>query len=115
MRKLSFGKPMIGIEEMNAVTEVLKGPILVHGPKAEEFEVHFAKFTVAKNAVSVSSCTAGMHLAYFNLGIGPGHEVIVPAQTHSATVHAVELCGARPVFVDAEKETGNIDIDQIES
>ena len=115
MRKLTFGKPMIGIEEMNAVTKVLKGPILVHGPKAEEFEAHFAKFTGAKNAVSVSSCTAGMHLAYFNLGIGPGHEVIVPAQTHSATVHAVELCGARPVFVDAEKETGNIDIDQIES
>ena len=54
-------------------------------------------------------------LAYFNLGIGPGDEVIVPAMTHVATAHAVELTGAKPVFVDAEIKTGNIDIDQIEA
>ena len=56
-----------------------------------------------------------MHLIYFALGYGPGDEVIVPAQTHLATAHAVELTGARPIFVDAEKNTGNIDIDAIES
>ena len=60
--------------------------------------------------MTVSSCTAGMHLVWFTLGLGPGDEVIVPAQTHVATAHAVELTGAKAVFVDAEPVTGNIDI-----
>jgi dTDP-4-amino-4,6-dideoxygalactose transaminase len=115
MRTIPFGKPIIGDEEKNAVMEVLGGPILVHGPRAKEFEAAFAAYTGADYAVSVSSCTAALHLAYFYLGLGPGDEVIVPAQTHTATAHAVELCGAKPVFVDAERTTGNIDIDQIES
>lgn len=114
IRVIPFGKPLIGEEEKNAVLEVLNGPILVHGPRAKEFETNFSAFTGAKHSVSVSSCTAGLHLCYFYLGIGHGDEVIVPAQTHVATAHAVELCGAKPVFVDAENETGNINIDQIE-
>ncbi len=113
--KIPFGIPMIGQEERAAVADVLSGPILVHGPKATEFEQAFARFTDAPNAISVSSCTAGMHLIYFALGYGPGDEVIVPAQTHVATAHAVELTGARPVFVDAEPEIGNIDISRIEA
>ena len=115
MRTIPFGKPLLGEEEKRAVMEVLNGPILVHGPKAEAFENDFAAFTGAPETVSVSSCTAGMHLIYFTLGYGPGDEVIVPAQTHVATAHAVELTGARPVFVDAEPESGNIDIEQIEA
>jgi len=113
--KIQFGCPMIGEEERKAVLDVLKGTTLVHGPKAIEFERAFAQFTAAPYAVSVSSCTAGMHLIYFALGYGQGDEVIVPAQTHVATAHAVELTGARPVFVDAEPESGNIDIGQIEA
>ena len=113
--KIPFGKPLIGKEEKKAVEEVLSGPILVHGPKAIEFEEEFKKFTKAPYAVSVSSCTAGMHLIYFTLDIGPGDEVIIPAQTHIATAHAVELTGAKPVFVDADPETGNIDINKIEA
>lgn len=113
-RVIPFGKPMIEEEERNAVLSVLHGPILVHGPRAKEFENSFARFTGVAHAVSVSSCTAGLHLCYFNLGLKAGDEVIVPAQTHVATAHVVEWCGAKPVFVDAEKETGNIDIDQIE-
>lgn len=112
---IPFGVPMIGPEERNAVAEVLAGPILVHGPKATDFERAFAEFTKAPHAISVSSCTAGMHLIYFTLGFGPGDEVIVPAQTHVATAHAVELTGAKAVFVEAETETGNIDIDKIGS
>ena len=65
--------------------------------------------------MSVSSCTAGMHLIYHALGFGQGDEVIVPSQTHVATAHAVELTGARPVFVDAESTTGNIDVAAIEA
>jgi perosamine synthetase len=106
---------MIGEEEQAAVRKVLESPILVHGPLSTEFEDSFARFTGAPYAVSVSSCTAGMHLVYFALGLGEGDEVVVPAQTHVATAHTVELTGARPVFVDAELETGNIDIGAIEA
>jgi perosamine synthetase len=114
-RSIPFGKPLIGDEERNAVLEVMSGPILVHGPRAVQFEVDFAAYTGAPHAVSVSSCTAGMHLVWFARGLGPGDEVIVPAMTHTATAHAVALTGATPVFVDAERATGNIDIAAIEA
>ena len=114
-KTIPFGKPMIGEEERAAVMKVMEGPILVHGPISSFFEESFADYTQAPHAISVSSCTAGMHLIYFALGYGPGDEVIVPAQTHVATAHAVELTGARPIFTDACEETGNIDIPAIES
>ena len=105
---------MISEEERRAVLEVLSGPILTHGPRVHEFEQVFARFTKAPFAVATGSCTAALHLAYLHLGIGPGDEVIVPTQSHVATAHAVEYCGAKPVFVDSESRTGNIDIDAIE-
>jgi len=114
LRNIPFGSPVMGEEEKLAVLEVLNGPILVHGPKSKEFEAEFSSYTGAPYSVSVSSCTAAMHLAYFDLGIGPGDEVVVPAQTHTATAHAVEFTGAKPVFVDAESGTGNINIDLLE-
>lgn len=106
---------MIGDAERAAVAEVLAGTALVHGPKAAEFEERFAAFTGARYAVAVGSATAGLHLSYLALGIGAGDEVIVPAQTHVATAHAVEFVGARPVFIDAEPRTGNIDCDAVEA
>jgi dTDP-4-amino-4,6-dideoxygalactose transaminase len=114
-REIPFGRPVIGEAERAAVLDVLMGPILVHGPRSTAFEDSFAKWTGAPHAVSVSSCTAAMHLIYFALGLGAGDEVIVPAQTHTATAHAVELTGAKAVFVDAERRTGNIDIPAIEA
>lgn len=114
-RTIPFGSPIIGEEERAAVMEVLAGPILVHGPRAVKFEEDFAAYTGAPHAVSVSSCTAGMHLVWFALGLGPGDEVIVPAQTHTATAHAVELTGARPVFVDADADSGNMDLGALEA
>ncbi len=115
MRTIPFGKPVIGNEEINAVTQVLSGSILTHGPLVKEFEATFARYAGAQYAIAVSSCTAALHLAYVCLGLKPGDEVIVPAETHVATAHAVELVGAKAVFVDAERNTGNIDIDQIET
>jgi perosamine synthetase len=113
--EIAFGRPMIGEAEKAAVMEVLAGPVLVHGPRSTTFETEFAIWTGAAHAVSVSSCTAGMHLIWFSRGLGPGDEVIVPAQTHVATAHAVELTGARAVFVDVDPLSGNIDIPAIES
>jgi len=111
--KIPFGKPIVGKKEFAAVSNVLKTGKYVHGPKSAEFEKNFRKFTKSKYAISVSSCTAGMHLFYFALGLKPLDEVILPAQTHVATAHAIELTGAKPVFVDSEIKTGNIDINQI--
>lgn len=115
MRNVVFGKPIIGDEERRAVMEVLGGSQLVHGPRAKQFETDFSAFVGGGHALSVASCTAGLHLAYLYLGIGPGDEVLVPAQTHVATAHSVEYTGAKPVFVDVDASTGNIDIDQVET
>lgn len=115
-REIPFGRPMIGDEEKQAVMDVLSGPQLVHGPRAKQFERDFAAFLgPTAHATTLGSCTAGLHLAYVRLGIGPGDEIIVPAQTHVATAHTVEITGATPVFVDCEAATGNIDVRQIEA
>lgn len=113
-RSIPFARPLLGDEEKQAVQEVLNNPILVHGPRAETFETDFATFTGAPHAVTVANCTAGMHLVWFSLGIEPGDEVIVPAQTHVATAHAVELAGGTPIFVDVDETTGNVTAEQIE-
>lgn len=114
--KIPFGRPMIGAEERAAVLNVLESPQLVHGPMAKEFESSFAA-SLGPNAfaTTVSSCTAGLHLAYMHVGIKAGDEVIVPAQTHVATAHAVEVMGAKPVFVDCDPAEGNIDVNAIEA
>lgn len=100
---------MLDAAEFDAVTAVLSGSQLVHGPATEEFERRFAERIGVRRAVSVSSCTAGLHLSLLVNEIGPGDEVAVPAMTHVATAHAVEFCGSRAVFVDVEADTGNID------
>ena len=115
MDAIPFGKPMIEVEECNAVMDVLKHPILTHGPRVRQFEADFSTWTKAPDSISVSSCTAGMHLVWFTLGIGPGDEVIVPAMTHTATAHAVSYTGATPIFVDSEKATGNVCLDAVTS
>ncbi|MFZ5866692.1 MAG: DegT/DnrJ/EryC1/StrS family aminotransferase [Thermodesulfobacteriota bacterium] len=109
IRNIPFGRPWITDDDRNAVMEVLNGPILTHGPQCKAFESEFSEFVGGSaNCVTVSSCMAALHLAYLHLGIGPGDEVIVPAQTHSATVHAAEWVGATPVFVDCDPATGNM-------
>lgn len=115
MRSIPFGCPILGDEERNAVMEVLRGHVLTHGPRVKEFEEVFAKFTGANYAVATASCTAALHLSYSYVDLGPGDEVIVPAETHVAAAHAVELFGAKPVFVDSEKLTGNVDVEEVET
>ncbi|SHL53671.1 dTDP-4-amino-4,6-dideoxygalactose transaminase [Bradyrhizobium lablabi] len=114
-RKIPFGKPWITEAERNAVLGVLAGDVLTHGPQAHEFEKEFAAALGNGHALTLSNGTAALHLAYWQLDIGAGDEVIVPAQTHVATVHAVEMVGARPVFVDCDRATGNMTPDAIEA
>jgi dTDP-4-amino-4,6-dideoxygalactose transaminase len=114
IKDIPFGRPMVGAEERAAVEEAMTSPQLVHGPRIHDFEDAFAAMLgEGAYATAVSSCTAGLHLSYLHLGLGPGDEVIVPAETHVATAHAVEVTGAKPVFVDSD-ESGNIDVDAIE-
>jgi perosamine synthetase len=113
--QIPFGKPMLDSSEIEAVTRILSGTTLVHGPATHEFERQFAKRVGAAEAISVSSCTAGLHLSLFVHGIGKGDKVAVPAMTHVATAHVVELCGATPVFVDVERDTGNMDPDALDA
>jgi dTDP-4-amino-4,6-dideoxygalactose transaminase len=104
---------MLGPAELEAANTVLQGTRLAHGPRCREFEEKFAARVGAAHATSVSSCTAGMHLTLFCAGVGAGDEVIVPAMSHVATAHVVELAGARPVFVDVDAATGNLDPDAL--
>jgi dTDP-4-amino-4,6-dideoxygalactose transaminase len=93
---------------------VLEGAILAHGPQSKGFEADFAEFVGPDaHCLSLSSCMAGLHLACVHFGFGPGDEVLVPAQTHVATVHAVEFVGATPVFVDCDPETGNVTAERL--
>lgn len=112
---IPFAKPWITDDERRAVLEVLEGSILTHGPRGAAFEEAFGTFLGDDaHCVTVSSCMAALHLSYIALGIGAGDEVLVPAQTHTATVHAVEWVGAKPVFIDCDPETGNMMPESIE-
>ena len=112
--KIQFGKPLINSKEINSVKRILSGSILVHGPKTQEFEKNFSYFTGSKYSISLSSCTAGLHLGCLAMGLKKGDEVIVSSQTHVATAHAIEITGAKPIFIDSLLPNGNIDCNQIE-
>jgi len=101
--------PDVGPEEAAAVAEVLESGQLTMGPKVPELEAGLAEVCGVAHAVAVSSGTAALHLAVVALGIGPGDEVIVPAYTFPATANVVAQAGARPVLVDVDPVTMNLD------
>jgi len=101
---VSLAQPVIGDEEVEAVTKVLRSGWLSVGPETAAFERGFAEALGVGRAVAVSSGSAALHLALMALGIGPGHEVIVPSLTFVATANAVCLLGARPVFADVRSD-----------
>ena len=106
---IPFGKPQLDTDVFDAVRTVLESGMLVHGTVTPAFEAAFAQRIGSAEAVAVSSCTAGLHLTLFTRNIGPGDRVAVPAMTHVATAHSVELVGAEPVFIDVDPATGNMD------
>jgi len=107
-------KPCFGEEEKRAIIEPLESGWVVQGPKVKEFERLFAEYTGAKYAIAISNCTAALHLALVALGIDEGDEVIVPAFTWVSTANVVEYQRGKPVFVDIDLRTFNIDVKQIE-
>ena len=106
--------PDVGAAEAEAVAEVLESGQLTMGPKVEEFERGLAAACGTEYAVVVSSGTAALHLAVLALGIGPGDEVLVPAYTFPATANVVAFVGAKPVLVDVDPETMNLDPQKLE-
>jgi dTDP-4-amino-4,6-dideoxygalactose transaminase len=104
----------LGKAELDAVAEVLANPILTTGAWVERFERRFADYLKVRQAIGVTSCTGALHLALLALGIGPGDEVITTPMTFIATATAILEAGAQPVFVDVERETGNLDVRNIE-
>ena len=96
-------KPIIGDDEIAAVTEVLRSGMVAQGPQVAAFEQEFSDDLVdGAHAIAVNSGTSALHLALLAAGIGPGDEVIVPSFTFAATANSVAITGATPVFVDIE-------------
>ncbi|MBK7704112.1 MAG: DegT/DnrJ/EryC1/StrS aminotransferase family protein [bacterium] len=106
---LPFSPPYIGDEEIAEVVDSLRSGWITTGPKTKRFEKEFAAYVGAPAALALSSCTAGLHTALVLGGIGPGDEVITTPITFTATVAVIEHTGARPVLVDVEPDTMNID------
>ena len=107
--QVPFHRASIGEEEVQAVSEVIRSGWLTMGPKTFEFEKEFAKYVGAQHAVAVSTGTAALHLSLEAAGIGAGDEVLLPTTTFTATAEAVTYLRARPVLVDIEPVTMNMD------
>lgn len=112
--EIPFHKPYITEDEIAGVVDSLKSGWLTMGPKTIQFEKKFAEYIEASHAVSMNSCTACLHLALKTIGLKEGDEVIVPSMTFTATAEVLSYFNARPVFVDVEAGTLNLDINQIE-
>jgi len=98
--KIPLADVDIGDEETEAVLQVIRSGWLTMGRCTSKLEGRFGQYHAAGHAVAVSSGTAALHLAYAGVGVGPGHEVVMPALSFVATANAAVACGARPVFAD---------------
>lgn len=111
---IPISKPSITDAEKSAVMEVLDSGILAMGPRTAKFEEAFASTFNVKHAIAVTSGTTALHIALLANGVGPGDEVITTPFTFAATVNSILYVGAKPVFVDIDAETFNLDLSQVE-
>jgi len=109
----AFGS-IFGMEEIEAITKVIRGEVFTIGPAIKEFEKAFADYMGVKYAFAVANCTTALHLATQLIGISPGDEVIVPPLTFIATAQPILKQGGIPVFADIDPNTFNIDPQKIE-
>lgn len=113
--KIPLARPNIQQSDIDNVVNVLNSGMLVQGTNVQGLEDIIIKMLNTSYCSAVSNGTASLHIALISLGIGVGDEVIVPAFSYVATANVVELVGAKPVFVDIDIETFNIDISKINS
>jgi len=111
---LPFSPPLIGEEDIAEVVRTLRSGWITTGERTHEFEEKFRDFVGAPDALAVNSATSAMHLALAALGIGDGDAVVTTTMTFASTVHVIEHQRARPVLVDVEPDTLNLDPDQVE-
>jgi UDP-4-amino-4,6-dideoxy-N-acetyl-beta-L-altrosamine transaminase len=114
-QKIFYGHQYIDEDDIQAVVEVLRSDYLTCGPKITELEEKLCSLTGAKYAVACSNGTAALHIAALSAGVGEGDEVITTPITFAASANCVLYCGARPVFVDIDPETYNIDPKKVEA
>jgi len=112
---IPFAPSLLVEEEMEEVVRTLRGGWLTTGPRASQFESEFAQYVGAPAALAVNSATSAMHVALAALGIGEGDAVVTTTMTFASTVHVIEHQRARPLLVDVEKDTLNIDPSQVEA
>lgn len=112
--KIEFYKHNISQNDIDNVTHVLHSIFLTTGEQVSEFERKFSKYLGCSYTVGVNSCTAALHLALLAYGVGVGDEVITTPMTFISSANSIIYTGAKPVFVDVEPDTGNIDADLIE-
>lgn len=113
-REVPFHKAYITDEEIAEVIDSIKSGWLTMGPKTLRFEEEFSRYIGARFSVAVNSCTAALHLALKAIGLKEGDEVIIPDMTFTATGEVVCYFGARPVIVDVDRDTHNIDLGAVE-
>jgi dTDP-4-amino-4,6-dideoxygalactose transaminase len=111
---ISVMRPWLGSEEAAAVEEVLASGWVAQGPRVAAFEAAVATALGTAHGVATTSCTTALHLALHALGIGPGHEVVVPSLSFIATTNAPRYVGARPVFADVDPDTQNLTPETVE-
>lgn len=112
---IPIAKPQIGDEEKRAVLAVLESGILAQGPRVQAFEEAFAEMCGVRHAIATSSGTTALHIALLAYGIGPGDEVITSPFTFIASANCALYVGARPVFVDIDPRTFNLDPHLVEA
>ena len=111
---IPVAKPNIGLQEITAVNRVLESGMLAQGSEVHAFESEFSQIVNDVSCIAVNSGTSAIHLSLLALGIGVGDEVIVPSFTFAATANAVALTGAKPIFIDIDPKTYNMDQSLIE-
>jgi perosamine synthetase len=110
MIKIPVAKPYLSTEEAQYAYDTILTNWVTQGPRVQEFEEKFAKYTGAEYAVALSNCTTALHLAMIVAGVKAGDEVICPSMSYIATANAIMYVGATPVFAEVNPETYNIDL-----
>ena len=112
---IPIARPIIGEDEINAVTDVMMSGIIAEGSKVFDFEKAFSDYIHVSNAVAVNSGTSALQIALQAAGIGPGDEVVTSSFSFIATANSILYTGAKPIFADITLDTFNIEPDEIQN